>query len=112
MDRFKYCRTLAYVCAEQYLSSDKGRRKDRILYRRKIRQNHNIKFLGPHNKLHAKVIDDNIIGFNLRIILCHFPEYLKEQTVRKLHDIRLVNTTHLTPVFALGKLESKPDYPF
>ena len=53
---------------------------------------HNIKLIRIHDKLHAGVIDDFIITFNLRIFLCNLFENGKEHAIGHFQDICLMNT--------------------
>ena len=46
------------------------------------------------HELHAEVVDDLVIGFDIRVIPGHVPKTLQEEPVGHLHDVRFVYRGH------------------
>ena len=66
---------------------------------------HDIKLLGVGDKLHGRVVHDHLFKLNVWVELGHVCTALQEQTVPELHDVGLVNRSHLhsTHVKALNE---------
>ena len=70
---------------------------------------HNIKLVWIHDKLHAGVIDDFIITFNLWIFLCNLFENGKEHAIGHFQDICLMNTGYLGENETAGRIRKAVD---
>ena len=63
------------------LPSDQARAQIRHDVAVKIFQQHDVKLFGSHDQLHAGVVDNLVVSFNLRKIRGHFSEAVKKETV-------------------------------
>src|SRR5262249_32845983 len=68
----------------------------------KVLQQQNIKLVGVDHELHAGVVYDQIVCFDIRIVFGNFPETVQEQVVGHLHDVRLMNGGDLLAAFLPG----------
>src|SRR4030095_1863308 len=65
----------------------------------KVLEQHHIELLWSHDQLHARVINNLVVSFNVRISLRDVPEAIEKETVRKLHYVRLVARRHFLSLF-------------
>ena len=56
-----------------------------------VREQKYVERFRPHHKLHRRVVDDQLAVFDLREILRHLAATAQEESVRELHDVRLVH---------------------
>src|SRR5882724_9635847 len=73
----------------------------------KVFQEHHVKLFGPHDKLHARVIDDLVVSLNLGILGRHFPEAIEKESVGQLHDVCFMSAGYFLAALAPRILESK-----
>ena len=68
---------------------------------------HNVKLVRMRDKLHASVINDEIICFDHWIVLGNFVKRSHEHTITFLHDVCLVDTCDLLSTFTESEVECK-----
>src|SRR4051794_5439036 len=56
-----------------------------------IFEQQDVELLRVHHHLHAEVVDDLVVRFDVRILLRNVAEALQEKAVRQLHDVGLVH---------------------
>ena len=74
-----------------------------------IRRDQYVEVFRMHDQLHACVIDDLVVAFDLRIVLGDFLEDRKEEAVAELHDIGLVDAGDLLAAVGYGVVEGGLD---
>ncbi len=72
-----------------------------------IFQQKHIELLRIHDQLHAGVVHDLLILFDVGIVAGDAAETIEEKTVGQFHDIGLVNGRDFTSAFPTGVLEGK-----
>lgn len=72
-----------------------------------VRHDQHIELLGTRDSLHGGVVDNHIVGLKGRVVLGNLVESAAEQTVGKLHDVGLVNTSDLLAVVGQSEAESE-----
>ena len=77
----------------------------------KVRQHNHIIKLRFLNKLHAHIVNDAVLEFNVGIFLCHASADIKPKPVTELHNIGLVNAGYFSPSHLLGILKGKMKNP-
>lgn len=70
-----------------------------------VRHDHNIELLWSRDTLHGCVVNDHVVGLQGGVVLSHSVEGVSEETIRKLHDVRLVDTGDLLSVVRKSKAE-------
>ena len=69
---------------------------------------HDVELLRVRHELHATVIDDDFVVVDDGVLLGHGAAGLEEQTVRKFHDVRLVDSCHRLAVVEIRVLKGVP----
>lgn len=72
-----------------------------------VRHDHDVKLLGSADALHGGVIDNHVVGLELREILGESVEGTTEETVGQLHDVGLVDAGNLLAVVGEGEAEGE-----
>ncbi len=67
---------------------------------------HYIELMRVHDQLHAGVIHDHFLKFDLRILTGDFSGHVQKQAGAGLDDVGLVDSRHLFTPVLLGQLES------
>ena len=68
-------------------------------------QKQDVELLRVHDEFHARRVHDDVVGLDVRVLLCDRPEAVEEEAVRELHDVRLVHGRD--PVAAVGAGQEK-----
>lgn len=72
-----------------------------------VGHDHDVKLLRSRDSLHRGVVDNHIVGFQSWVVLGNLLESAAEETIRKLHDVGLVDTGNLLAVVGKSKAERK-----
>lgn len=72
-----------------------------------VGHDHDIKLLGSGNTLHRGVIDNHVVRLESWILLGDLLERVAEETISKLHNVRLMDTSDLLAVVGEGKGKGK-----
>src|ERR1044072_4740847 len=59
-----------------------------------ILKQHDVELLGAHDKLHAGVVHNLVVGLNLRVVGADLAEAVEKEAVGELHDVGLVGARH------------------
>lgn len=70
-----------------------------------IRSNHHVKLRRILDKLHRTVIHNHLFVLDEREFLGSCPCALQEKTINQLHDVCLMNNSHLLPSTQMSKLK-------
>ena len=72
----------------------------------KIRHDHDIEVFGMHDQLHARVVYDFVITFNLGIFFGYIAENGQEHAIAEFHDIGFVDAGHFMTIMGQGVLKA------
>ena len=78
--------------------------KDRSV---QVGHNKDIELLRSGNSLHGRIIDDQVVNFQLRVSLSNFVESVTEQPICQLHNIGFMDTGDLLSLVGSSEGESE-----
>ena len=72
-----------------------------------VGHDHDVELLGPRDALHARVVDDHVVGLEGGVLLGGVVEGVAEEAVGQLHDVGLVDARDLLAVVGQGEGEGE-----
>lgn len=72
-----------------------------------VGHDHDVELLWSADTLHAGVVDNHIVGLDGGVLLADLADGVAEETIRKLHDVGLVDASDLAAVVGQGEAESE-----
>ena len=77
-----------------------------------VGHDHDVEVFRVHDELHARVVDDLVVAFDLRVFLGDFPENIEEHAVAHLEDIGLMDAGDFFAAVGDGVVEGGADDAF
>ena len=107
MNGFKHRTVLADVRARRKSqSANKARAKVAHDITIKVLSDKYVELLWLRHELHTAVVDKDVVGLNVGILLCDLIKLLEEHSVGKFHDVRFVNDSETLSFLRSDELES------
>src|SRR6266576_4191540 len=111
MHGFKHGAQFAYVGARnQTEAANQSGAEIRHDVAVEVLEQHDVKLFGAHNQLHAGIVNNLVVGFDFRVVGGHLAEAIEKKAIRHLHDVGLMNGSHLLALFHAGIFEGEPSY--
>lgn len=61
-----------------------------------VSHDHHVELVRVGDQLHATIVDDHVVGLDLRVLLAHFSGNLQEQAIRQFPVITINPLHHYT----------------